>query len=165
MSLKLLYYEIQIFSIFGAVSTLLGMAMSYLNTMVGNQLIFPFQQKIVAFVHISNLPQLYNLTLESFLGASYCLAAGFDGINMVKIFFFIIITSQSIFSLLSGKYCQYLIALIINTAIKPFKSSWIFSSCYILLQVGMALIWVYINRYFFVKQASSYCRWKYHQLS
>ena len=152
MSLKLLCYEIQIFSIFGAVSTLLGMAMSYLNTMVGNQLIFPFQQKIVAFVHISNLPQLYNLTLESFLGASYCLAAGFDGINMVKILFFIIITSQSIFSLLSGKYCQYLIALIINTAIKPFKSSWIFSSCYILLQVGMALIWVYINRYFLLSR-------------
>ena len=101
MSLKLLYYEIQIFSIFGAVSTLLGMAMSYLNTMVGNQLIFPFQQKIVAFVHISNLPQLYNLTLESFLGASYCLAAGFDGINMVDIIF-IIITSQSIFLLLPG---------------------------------------------------------------
>lgn len=113
------YYEIQIFSIFGAVSTLLGMAMSYLNTMVGNQLIFPFQQKFEAFVHISNPPQLYNLTLESFLGASYCLAAGFDGINMVDIIF-IIITSQSIFSLLPGKYCQYLIALIINTAIKPF---------------------------------------------
>lgn len=53
----------KIFSIFGAISTLLGMAMSYLNTM------------------------LYNLTLESFLGASYCLAAGFDAINMVGMAF------------------------------------------------------------------------------
>lgn len=49
----------KIFSLFSAVQTLLGMAMSYVNTM------------------------LYNATLDSFLGASYCLSAGFEVVNMM----------------------------------------------------------------------------------
>jgi len=49
----------KIFSLFGAVQTLLGMSMSYVNTM------------------------LYNATLDTFLGASYCLSAGFEVLNMV----------------------------------------------------------------------------------
>jgi len=59
----------KIFSLFGAFQTLLGMVMSYFNTM------------------------LYNETLESFLGASYCLSAGFEGLNMVGmivIYFYIV---------------------------------------------------------------------------
>jgi hypothetical protein len=31
--------------------------------------------------------QLYNMTLDSFLGASYCMAAGFDGLNIVGMAF------------------------------------------------------------------------------
>ena len=102
------FLPFQIFSIFGAISTLLGMAMSYLNTMVpflarknslnslNSQIFKRSSSPVIWYCKIlswsSNIteslsPQLYNLTLESFLGASYCLAAGFDAINMVHIAF------------------------------------------------------------------------------
>ena len=36
-------------------------------------------------VYISG--QIYNLTIDSFLGASYCVAAGFEGVQMVGMLF------------------------------------------------------------------------------
>ena len=65
----------KIFSLFGAVQTLLGMSMSYVNTMVGYNRI----KKKLQY----SLFQLYNATLDTFLGASYCLSAGFEVLNMV----------------------------------------------------------------------------------
>ena len=65
----------KMFSILAAFQILVGMGMGYLNTMV------------TKLGYEPNIPmpmlQLYNATLDSFLGASYCLSAGFELLSMI----------------------------------------------------------------------------------